>query len=210
MPASRRSDRGAGCDSLVPCRLRVLSPTRAQSKGCCRVHYVAGGRVLAHLGSAYQRASALAGRMNVPIDSLLERYEENVRKSQEHEKAAKALSLEVVALLGETLRARLAAGERVVHVRRPAADAEFVKALATSLEEPLSETKGLLLVTVGEGDGEGSFTLAGPAALVDAASAAVATALEGRGGGKGGRYQGKCMKLGAADAALAAAMAALT
>ena len=109
------------------------------------------------------------------------------------------------------LRLHVRGHPRVVHVHRAAADADFVKALATALDETLAKEQSLLLVTVGEGDGAGTFTLAGPPPLVDAASAGVATALEGRGGGKGGRYQGKCQKLGdgATTAAVAAAAAAL-
>lgn len=97
-----------------------------------------------------------------------------------------------------------------MHVHRAAADADFVKALATALDGTLAAHAALLLVTVGEGAGEGTFTLAGPPELVDAASAGVANALDGRGGGKGGRFQGKCQKLGLVSDALAAATAALT
>ena len=92
--------------------MQLLNPLGCPLCGCawqgaCRVHYVAGGRVVRHLGDAYERASALASRMNVPQEQLLERYEENSRKALEHEKAAKALALEVVALLGEVLQARV-------------------------------------------------------------------------------------------------------
>ena len=94
-------------------------------------------------------------------------------------------------------------------MHRTAADADFVKALATALDDTLTAQQALLLVTVGEGVGEGTFTLAGPPALVDSASASVARALDGRGGGKGGRFQGKCQRLGEASNAVAAAAAAL-
>ena len=189
--------------------IKLLRVERVGNKGACRVHYVAGGRVVSYLGGAYERASALASRMNVPIESMLERYEENARKALEHEKASKALALEVVGLLVEGLLQRLSAGEKAVLVRRAAADADFVKALATALDETLAAKQALLLVVVGEGEGEGTFTLAGPPALVDVASGAGAQALDGRGGGKGGRYQGKCQKLAGASEALAAAVAAL-
>jgi len=72
-----------------------------------------------------------------------------------------------------------------------------VKVLASSLDKALEEQQALLLLIVGEGTGEGSFTLVGPPALVNAANFSVAAALEGRIGGKGWRYQGKCQKLGA-------------
>ena len=86
----------------APMALQAVKLLRVEkAKGCCRVHYVSGGRVLSHLGSAYDRASALAVRMNVAQEQMLERYDENHRKALEHEKAAKALAMEVVALLTE-------------------------------------------------------------------------------------------------------------
>jgi len=207
-----------GIDTNTCCGTHVKDTARLQAikllrvekaKGACRVHYVSGGRVIEHLGGAYERASALASRMNVPQEQLIERFEENAKRALEHEKAAKAYALEVVALLSERLKAQAAAGEKVIHVHRTAADADFVKALATALDDTLTAQQALLLVTVGEGVGEGTFTLAGPPALVDSASASVARALDGRGGGKGGRFQGKCQRLGEASNALAAAAAAL-
>jgi len=205
-----------GLDTNTCCGTHVHSTARLQAvkllrveraKGACRVHYVAGGRVVALLGSTFERSALLASKMSVPQEQLVERYDENARKAVEHERAAKSLAAEVVTLLGQALRCRLDNGERALHVHRPAADADFVKALAASLDEALTEAQGLLLVTAGEG--EGTFTLAGPPDLVDAASGGVAAALEGRGGGRGGRFQGKCQKVGAAEAAMAAAEAAL-
>jgi len=148
--------------------------------------------------------------MSVKQDELLERYDENQRKAAEADKAAKALSLEVVSLLSASLRSQLDGWQKkIVHAHRPAADADFVKALTSSLDEVLEQKQALLLVTVGEGVGEGTFTLSGPPSLVEKASGGVATALNGRGGGKGGRYQGKCQKLGGATDAMAAAESAL-
>ena len=62
--------------------------------------------MIEHLGGAYERASALASRMNVPQEQLIERFEENAKRALEHEKAAKAYALEVVALLSERLKAQ--------------------------------------------------------------------------------------------------------
>lgn len=205
-------DTNTCCGTHVQTTARLLAVKLLRvekTKNSCKVHYVAGSRVVSLLGSVFDRASTLASQMAVSQDQMVERYEENSRKAAEYEKAAKALALEVVGLLGEALRARVAGGERVVHVHRPAADADFVKALATLLDDVLADKQALLLVTVGEGGGEGTFTLAGPPALVDTASSDVAKALEGRGGGKGGRFQGKCQKLGGTVAAMAAATRAL-
>ena len=89
------------------------------------------------------------------------------------------------------LRSSAAGGGRVLIAHRDTCDSppDFFKALASSLDATLNANAGaLLLVTVGS-DGEGSFLLAGPAALVSACSAPVAAVLEGRGGGRGDRYQ---------------------
>ena len=88
---------------------------------------------------------------------------------------------------------------------------EFFRGLASALDACLKTEQGaLLLVTAGvDGEGTAAFLLAGPDALVAAASAPVAEALQGRGGGRGDRYQGKCNKVSRREAAAAAALAAL-
>ena len=191
-------------------KLQAIKLLRLErSKAATKVHFVAGGRVLSHLGALFERSTALAARLAVTPEMALERFDETMRKAAETEEARKALAAEVVALTAAAMRARLAGGERVLHARRASADAEFLRALASSLDAPLAEAGALLLVTIGEGDADGSFFLAGPPPVVEAASAAVATMLEGRGGGKNGRYQGKCSNLGAAEAAAVAAAAVL-
>ena len=110
----------------------------------------------------------------------------------------------------EALAAAFANGCRVVASHRPdAADAADVgRALASGLEA--AAPGALLLQTFGDG-AAGSFLLSsGDAAAVDAAKAAVAAALDGKGGGKGGRYQGKCAAVKNAAAAVDAATAALS
>ena len=68
----------------------------------------------------------------------------------------------------------------------------------------------ILLQTFGEGTKDGAYLIsAADAGLVDKAKAPIMAALEGKGGGKGGRFQGKCANLAGADAAVAAAADAL-
>ena len=198
-------------------QLQAIKLLRVEkAKRACRIHYVAGVRVLRLLGSTHATTSVLATRLASSPEQLVERYDELTRKSAETERSVKSLSAEVVALTATTLRARVAVGERVMHLHRAAADADFLKALATALDADLAASAGggvqgggLLLVTVGEGVGEGTFFLTGHPALVEAASKGVAATLEGRGGGRSGRFQGKCAKLGRAAEALEAARAAV-
>ena len=64
------------------------------------------------LGASYERVSCLAARLSVTQDELLERFDENHRKAVETERVAKALAMEVVGLLSESLRGRITAGEK--------------------------------------------------------------------------------------------------
>ena len=85
--------------------------------------------------------------------------------------------------------------------------AEYMKGLATAVCYSSSLPKGLsvvLVVTVAPADEigggssgtDGMFLVASAnAELVAAAAPAVARVLDGRGGGRGGRYQGKCKSL---------------
>ncbi len=71
-------------------------------------------------------------------------------------------------------------------------DVDFVNAVSNALD--LSKT--VLFVTLGE-EAEGSFFLFGPESLVDGLAAQVSSLLDGKGGGKKGRFQGKCKRLSA-------------
>ena len=53
----------------------------------------------------------------------------------------------------------------------------------------------LMLLTFGDAAKAGGFLIAGPAALVDSCGKDVAALMDGRGGGKGGRYAGKAKDL---------------
>jgi misacylated tRNA(Ala) deacylase len=58
----------------------------------------------------------------------------------------------------------------------------------------------LALVTCGEGD-QGPFVLSGPEEVVSRLGPQIANVLDGKGGGRKGRYQGKANKISARAAA---------
>lgn len=135
------------------------------------------------------------------------------QKHRAADKSCKMLTAELVDLYAATLMARAAGGTRILTAHRHVTDGapEFFRGLASALDACLKKDPGaLLLITAGvDGEGAAAFLLAGPDALVAAASAPVAEALHGRGGGRGDRFQGKCSKVSAREAAAAAAAIAL-
>ena len=108
---------------------------------------------------------------------------------------------EIAELIGQQHRA---SGATLLLLHRDDADGDFVSALAAAID--LKHT--LLFLTAGQGS-DGAFFLFGPEALVDALSPQVAAALQAKGGGKKGRFQGKTQRLADRDKAVQLITAAL-
>ena len=184
-----------------------------KSKTTTKLHFVAADRVLASLAASYDRELKLSSLLSVGATDLVPAVETLSQKQKALDKSVKVLTLELVEVLVASLRDKAAAGQRLLTVHRDASDAtDFMRALGSALDETLKAGSGaLLLCTLGaaDGEGQGSFLLSGPPPLVAAASGPVTDALQGRGGGRGDRYQGKCARVSARAAAAAAADAAI-
>ena len=172
--------------------LHIVKLTRIEkTKTSSKLHFIAADRVLETLGESLERDQKLTSMLSVGAADLVSAVETLSLKKKAAEKSVELLTLELVELYANMLRSTAAGGGRVLIAHRDTCDSppDFFKGLASSLDATLNANAGaLLLVTVGS-DGEGSFLLAGPAALVSACSAPVAAVLEGRGGGRGDRYQ---------------------
>ena len=135
-------------------------------KTSCKLHFVAADRVLAALGASHDREQRLAALLSVGSTDLVSSVEALCLKHKALDKAAKALTLELVDALAAPLRDKAAAGTRVLTVHRDSCETqpEFFRALGSALDDTLAAGAGaLLLCTVGvDGDGAGSFLLAGP------------------------------------------------
>ena len=178
-----------------------------RSKTGTKVFFVAGERVLSSLGVAFGRQSDIAKVLGVGQEMVVGRVEDLSDKLRALEKQVSLLQAEVVELAATSLMDKVAIGQKVVSYHRESADSGFIKGLATAMDK----SGALLLTTVGSGEAAGSgagvFMLSGPDELVNATSGAVAAALDGRGGGKGGRFQGKCKSIGGRGDAVVATTA---
>lgn len=150
-------------------------------KGGQRLHWLAGRRALRALSASIAREAALSNLLTAPPSEHLAM----VTKLRDGAKAAakerSALQRELAGHLGRHLAA---SGDNPVGLHREGADLATLKALADAARRDRADLVVLLT-------GRGVFLLAGPAETVAKHGPAVAAMLEGRGGGRGGIYQGK-------------------
>lgn len=155
-------------------------------KGTGRLHYLAGGRVLADAAASQRRAEALTALLNRGPAEHAEVVDALLRDQKDARRAHKALEAELATHLGAAL-ARTDAPAAALH--RDAGDLALLGAIAQAAHAARPDL--LMLLTAGEPDGV--FLLFGPGAAEH--GPAVADALSGRGGGRGPRFQGKAARL---------------
>lgn len=165
-------------------------------RGGTRLFFLAGERVRRALADAQARERALTRLLSVGPEEQAAAAERLLAEAKDGSKAVRALLGEVAEAAGLALATTRGA---VAAWHRADGDLALLGAVARAALEQRPDL--LLLLTAGER--EGVFLLAGPDARVAAAAPAVAEAMEGRGGGKGGRYQGKASRVDRRAAALA-------
>lgn len=150
-------------------------------KGGQRLHWLAGRRAVRALSSAVAREAQLSSLLTAPPRD----HVAMVRKLRDGAKAAAkertALQRELAGHLG---RALAASGDNPVGLHREGADLGTLKAIADAARNARPDLQVLLT-------GAGVFLLAGPSDVVAERGPAVSALLKGRGGGRGGIYQGK-------------------
>lgn len=166
-------------------------------KGGLRVHFLAGERALRAHAAAVAREAELSKTLTAGVEDHLPAVRRLLDQAKAGAKAQQALLRELGGLLG----AEVARGARdPAHLHRDEADPALLKAIADAAADARPALR--LLLTGGDRSGPGVFLVSGPAAAVDAAGRDIARILRGRGGGRGGRFQGKADDLSNAEAAL--------
>jgi len=123
-------------------------------------------------------------------------HEDCLYTSKEHFGTAGELA-EHAAQHGAEAESRIGNARVVLHHVSASPDMERLSSLASALSEECL-AGSLMVFTAGEGK-DGVFVLAGPPDVVSKVGKPVAELLEGRGGGRSGKFQGKCSNLGALD-----------
>jgi misacylated tRNA(Ala) deacylase len=170
--------------------LQVISLIEVERlKRSTRLHFLVGGRVNRALHGLLEREAALTRLLTCPPAEHLAAIERAVDEAKRGGKARQALSRELAAAIGQGLSPMGEPPTLLWH--REEADPAFLSAVADAV---LARHPGALCVLTA-GDRDGVFLVAGPEARVKATGPQVAAALEGRGGGAKGRFQGKAARV---------------
>lgn len=155
-----------------------------------RVFYAAGGRVRRLMSELQDRESAIGAALTTgPADFLasIEALVAGVRDATGRVRLLRARLADLI--VGDLVRAAVSDGIAVHHEDEP--DGEFLRLLAEQFR--MACPSGLVFLTAGVT--EGLFIIAGPESVVAAAGPLAARILDGRGGGRGGVFQGRARSL---------------
>jgi len=165
--------------------LQVLHLVRCDSyKGGCRLTFMVGGRALRALRTLRQREQALTSLLRQGPEAHVEEVQRILNERKQSGKARKAILSRLASLEGATLVSR--PGDPLWH-HGEAADLAYLGQLARAWDP----TDRVLVLTGGPMGDKGVFLVVGPAERVATLGPRVAAALDGRGGGRKGRFQGQ-------------------
>jgi alanyl-tRNA synthetase len=175
--------------------LKILRVEKA--KGNTRLVFAVGGRVLDALSGCLIRQSLITSMLASGPEEHVERIDTLLKEIRSYVKRIKTLSEELARLQG---RAIAESGSKVVLHHVEGADLSFLQMVASAAQEVRPESVYFLSAESAEAAGkhkdvDGVFLLVGPPKIVDEAGKAVAAAVLGKGGGKGGTMQGKATNL---------------
>ncbi len=158
-------------------------------RGGQRLFFACGERVRARLASTRDRERRLGELLSTPGPEQAAAVERLLTDARAERKQREKL----IAALAEAVAQALAIDAAPVAAWHwPEPDAALLGEVARATHAIAVERR--LLLTAGPDEGAGVFLVAGPSAWVREAGPRVATALSGRGGGKG-RFQGKAERL---------------
>lgn len=173
--------------------LQTVKLLHAEQKGAgALVHFVVGDRVRAQLGRMYAAERALTKLLSCSPEEHLQQVERLGRNQRAEAKLNKSYLREIAELTARSHLSGPLASDPFFLLHREEADMDFMSVLCSSL----LPHKQLILVVGGGKKGAGTFMMSGTDnQLVSELGPRVAEILDGKGGGKGAKYQGKVQKV---------------
>ncbi|XP_053681079.1 alanyl-tRNA editing protein Aarsd1-A isoform X1 [Anopheles nili] len=172
--------------------IKLLSVEKTKNK--CLVHFLVGGRVLRKLSECYEREvqlnTLLNGGPSAHID-LAKKLQSTVRTTQ---RIAKKLTIELASAEAEKLNSLRDALPKYVFLHRSdGQDSDFISTFLRMVKLP--ECFFFLTNSDTDGSGKGQLVLQGKQEDVAQLGPEICTMLDGKGNGKGTRFNAKVNKL---------------
>ncbi|XP_037068597.1 alanyl-tRNA editing protein Aarsd1-like isoform X1 [Pollicipes pollicipes] len=182
---------GTHVSSLAHLQAVKLLQAERGKKGRTNVHFVAGQRLLDHLGETAGREAHLNTVLRCgPAEhgTILDKWQRSLKTSQ---RACRQLLRQLAQ--AEVTRFRSAAPPLgFLSVHQPAGDAEFMATVVSLLDD---ETVLAVVTVGGEDGGAGSLLVRGPAELVSRVAPKLCQLMDGKGAGKNGRFTARLASL---------------
>ena len=158
-----------------------------------RVYFAAGKRLMNTMNAAYKQEDELTNIFSCTESEIVGRVNAMVDDRREKERVIQKLNEKMCYFQAKEIVEMLNANDGVAVIDLGDADMQYKTILANTVAERRGDMAESLLLMIGgsEIDEEGSFLLVGDEELVEKTGKLVAAALEGRGGGRGGKFQGK-------------------
>jgi len=161
-----------------------------------KLRYLAGQRVLDQLQRRLRQAVELNALLSCGPDEHAQAIGRLVDQGKSNRAVLGRLRDELAEHLGDQLRRT-----SLQHMHRDSADLSVLSRIVSLAG--IDDNASPVLLTGGDCEGAGVFLVAGPREVVTHVGPQIAEILEGRGGGKGTRYQGRAQRLDRADEAVA-------
>ena len=158
-----------------------------------RVYFAAGKRLMNTMNVAYKREDQLTNIFSCTESEIVGRVNAMVDDRREKERVIQKLNEKLCYFQAKEIVEMLHANDGVAVIDLGDVDMQYKTILANTVAEAKGGMSESLLLMIGgsESGEEGSFLLCGDEELVEKTGKIVAAALEGRGGGRGGKFQGK-------------------
>jgi len=156
-------------------------------RGGTRLFFVAGFRAINMMGRMIEREMQLNKALSCSPQEHLAGVEKLLDDAKSNERNRRSIFRELADYIGK----EVADQGNAASYHRADGDIEFLKAVSASA---LKIDPGILAL-LAAGSKEGVFMLIGPEGAVKEAGPKIAEIVEGRGGGKAGRFQGKASAL---------------
>lgn len=159
-----------------------------------RVHFAAAKRLNAIMNNMYDTQANLTSKLSCTDTEQVQRVTQLLDEKRDQEKAIRLLNEKLSNLQSkEVLEECKSSKAKLATVDLGDVDMNYMTLIATKVlnDDTNDEKSVFLFIGCPEGSDEGSFLLVGDKSIVDKTGKEVATMLNGRGGGRNGKFQGK-------------------